>query len=522
MYPNEIYNYLKPKITRQMKIAFVSSMIFGLITHLYMFTNKLPNYDDVNCLTFYGTGFESGRFVLSIMGNIVKILFGNYSLPWLNGLMTITLISISVSGIVHVLKIKRGIYCVLTGMLIISFPSLTGTFFFMFTSYFYAAGILMAVLSACAAVFLKRGTIPAALLLMCATATYQAYFPITAVLLLLVVLSMCLERQEAIKIWKTILKYIVILVLALILYLVCNKLILALIGREMGAYQNLDQMGHVSISDLFLSVNKAYSTYFQLWFSNVSGINAYASVRIVIVLIHVIFFAVISINTILKSKQKPLSVKSFYIIMEMLCILVFPLFVNAIYIMGNGSFVYSIMLYPMVFIFIMAVMMLDHLEKIPHKPFGSLVNKCRIFLSWAGCLIFLFTSAAQAYYANTQYLAMDMQFKQAYSYFTTMISEIKMTDGYDDSLPLVIIGTNIEDLSFYENEDFPETLSGRSGVLLNEYSRNFFLKRYLGFNQEIASDTAQWTKLPQVQQMPTYPDPGSVQVIEGGIVLKIE
>lgn len=104
-----------------------------------------------------------------------------------------------------------------------------------------------------------------------------------------------------------------------------------------------------------------------------------------------------------------------------------------------------------------------------------------------------------------------------------MIAAIKLTDGYDAELPLVIIGDKVEDVSFYKNEDFERYgMSGRSDTLLNEYSRDVFWKKYNGFDHLIIEDKSAWESLPMVQAMPCYPQNGSIQVIDGAIVLKLQ
>ena len=63
--------YLNKKykcLPRECKIAFISALLFGFLAHNYMFTNKLPNYDDIRTLNGFGTTFKSGRWFLWILG----------------------------------------------------------------------------------------------------------------------------------------------------------------------------------------------------------------------------------------------------------------------------------------------------------------------------------------------------------------------------------------------------------------------------------------------------------------------
>ena len=73
------------RIPGYIRLTFASAVALGLVTHLYMFTNKLTNHDDIGHLFIADYGTASGRWLLpSILG-----LDGNFSMPWLIGLLSI-------------------------------------------------------------------------------------------------------------------------------------------------------------------------------------------------------------------------------------------------------------------------------------------------------------------------------------------------------------------------------------------------------------------------------------------------
>ena len=66
------------RLPATVKTAFFSTVIVGLMTHLYQFTNKLYNYDELaNGPAGYGTGAESGRWFLKLAGDYMASQFGN-------------------------------------------------------------------------------------------------------------------------------------------------------------------------------------------------------------------------------------------------------------------------------------------------------------------------------------------------------------------------------------------------------------------------------------------------------------
>ncbi|MDQ9827085.1 hypothetical protein RFZ44_27865, partial [Acinetobacter sp. 163] len=52
------------RVPKETRVTFFSAFVLGLITHLYMITNKFPNHDDINHLFANNYGTQSGRWVL--------------------------------------------------------------------------------------------------------------------------------------------------------------------------------------------------------------------------------------------------------------------------------------------------------------------------------------------------------------------------------------------------------------------------------------------------------------------------
>ena len=59
----------KQKIRRTEKAAFFTAVVVGLMVHLFAFTNKLYNYDELcNTPGGWGIGSENNRWFLEFMG----------------------------------------------------------------------------------------------------------------------------------------------------------------------------------------------------------------------------------------------------------------------------------------------------------------------------------------------------------------------------------------------------------------------------------------------------------------------
>lgn len=126
---DQMVSLLNRKIPKEVKIAFTAAIVMGLIAHFYMFTNKLPNYDDLRTLDGFGTTFKSGRWFLWFLGAAAWHLDFVFSLPWVNGLTTLLFVALSAGLMADLLKIKSNIGNVLLGSAMIVFPSWVSSLF---------------------------------------------------------------------------------------------------------------------------------------------------------------------------------------------------------------------------------------------------------------------------------------------------------------------------------------------------------------------------------------------------------
>ena len=85
------------------KVPFFSSLIFGLIAHMFVITNKLPNHDDVIYLFGKGATVSSGRWGLELLRQVIP----DYSMPWLHGITSLLLLSVSICIIVELFSAEK-------------------------------------------------------------------------------------------------------------------------------------------------------------------------------------------------------------------------------------------------------------------------------------------------------------------------------------------------------------------------------------------------------------------------------
>ena len=109
---------LKKSIPKHTMICFVSAVIVGWLTHFYMLSHKLLNWDDANSMGTYGSGDYLGRWFLKY----IHPLGGRYSVPAVHGFLLILCIAVSACLILEIMRIRSTTGAVLTAVVLETFP----------------------------------------------------------------------------------------------------------------------------------------------------------------------------------------------------------------------------------------------------------------------------------------------------------------------------------------------------------------------------------------------------------------
>ena len=170
----------------------------------------------------------------------------------------------------------------------------------------------------------------------------------------------------------------------------------------------------------------------------------------------------------------------------------------------------------------------------PHDPeFGPrFPDQSRVYdpalvelLRAAGALLSLMLAlvvAVNVGFANMCYLKLQLQYENACAFYTALSAQIVQTEGFDESCRLAFIGRQDNLLHSFPELD-TELLQGPDRDLVNIYSRENFLRYYLGFDIPFASEeeTEKLAEDPRVLAMAEYPYYGSVQKIDDFIVVRL-
>ena len=519
----ELLTEPETRLKKQELCTFFCALAAGLAAHLFQYTNKLYNYDDLSINPGgYGTGTESGRWFLQFMGEWMNDFLGNYSLPLFNGLFALILLSFSALLITRMFGIKDMVLSGFVGIFFVVMPSVVCMNFFMFTAGYYAVGIFFSVLSGYLMVMHGKNIILqilAIFFLSCAVGTYQAYFPNTASILVLSVILTCAysDRETTVKdIILMAVRYVVSLALGMIGYFVGMRLSLLYWNVPLGGYRGIENIGGFQFSQLPRMIGRCYYSF--LWFckNNMFDQNPTAIVKGGILLMYAVS-AALTVYVIIKKRKD-----TGKLVLLVLSLLAYPVAVFLIYLMAGDVWIYAIMVFPMVFIYVFILIWLDRGMEAAGTPGQRL---CGRLMHWGISVSAIAITIVYLWYANGNYQTMWYTQQHDMAYFQTMVTQIKSAEGYRDGLPFAVIGERFEDSSHMSGSMYEAEFSmgGRMESNINSYSRWHIMIQYLGYNPQFlfAAETDEIAKWPEVQEMAEYPENGSIRIINDVIVIKL-
>lgn len=486
------------------RVPLLSSFVFGMLAYGFTFTNKLVNHDEVTSLFEKGGTLALGRWGLDILERI----FPNFSMPWIYGLITVALIAVSVCCICHIFEIKNKLLQVLLGGSIVVFPSLISTLCYMFTSSSYAVAFLMAVLAVL--LLQKKKPLPILSALGCmvfSLSIYQAYVALTAGLLIVVLIRQLLEREDMGTVLRRGLFYVAFLLISLVLYALATQLLMALTGRGFSGYAE-DSM-RITLADLPAKIATAYGSFFRFFLEGYRGLMPTAFCRV----LHWILLGAMVVLLLLQLPKKDLP--RLLLLAALLGVL--PLAINCMYLLSPEDSVHTLVLYGFVSVYVLAAVLAETAMAVLTLP------RLRALALEASTFAMALILISNIYTANTVSLKLYLRYQNAYAFYTALSADIQRMPGFDEDTKLAVIGNYPIPGYYFEHLGEPSQMTGTTGFLPSDYSKERFLTYYLGFPIPFAADEeiSAIQSTPEFEGMPGYPYYGSIRFFGDILVVKL-
>lgn len=480
---------------REHKVPLAATWIVGLLAHMFMFTNKLLNHDEIVFLFGKGATLESGRWMLAA----TELIFPNVSMPWIYGVIALAITSLAVCLIIRLLDIRSKYLQALLAGLIVSFPAQTSIFCFMFTSAPYALAFLGSVLS----VYIHiRGSLKSLLagsaVLALTLGIYQGYIAVASSLYIILMIQALLKGEPAGKVFKDGLRYAAALLAALGLYYAVTLVICRLSGTELLSY------GYRGNSILF-RVLLAYSSFLRTLFSGYFGyVNGTLSVLAHVVCIAVGAWLVIRYFIVQKSAPE--------LALAAVCAVLLPLSINALYLIAQTGIISTWTQHSFVCVYVLLAVIFDRFCE-------------NVRLRDVVCAALTAVVVINIFFANKVYLKLFMDYENAFAYYTVLASDIKKSPDYSENKRVCIAGT-ADDGVQTSDELGLGLFTGPANDLINVYSKELFIKNYIGSDIDMVAFEeyklrSEIESLPEYKAMPAYPAEGSIAEIDGYLVVKL-
>lgn len=518
----DIFGTLKEKIESQYVICIVSGVVCGIITHLYMLTHKLPNWDDVNNVNGEGSGAFLGRWFLKY----IHPIGGSTSMPAVHGFLAILIISLTACMILKIMNLKSVTVSVLVPVLFVTFPSLACTMTFMFMAHTSAIAIFMV----CFAVFLLReykfGCIFSTILLICSMGIYQSYMSFAIALMLMGMIMDIFRDKPFIKVVKQGFVCVGTLLVSVVVYMRLCYVFYPAMATE--SYGGISEMGQIRIQEVPIMVGRCYKRFLEYFllkpFSFVTPTMHKMNIAICVLAV-VLFVYIVVVRKIWKEKLS-------LALLIILCGFI-PLAVAFVYFMAPTAPFSMLMLYAYVLIFVMVLGLLEVCFEYWNKTTFNIKWKKNLVQSVTLVTVAVVCISCHSSYllTNKAYLRMEVSYERVTSYFNRILTRVEATEGFQNGEPVALLGefyyaTNpapVEMDAFYT-----ENLREMSGValengLITSGVRDNFIKTYVGF--DVGETTFEEKKAimltSEFADMPVYPTEGCIKKIDGIWVVKL-
>lgn len=420
---NGLVEFFKNRVKGNYKLAFISTFVIALLTHLYKFTNTLLNHDSV--YNFYSDQnvLGSGRWALSAACSIGSY----YDLPWVNGILSAVFIALTAVVITAVFELDNPVITVLSGALLAVSPSMTETFFFEYTADGYMIAMFLAALSV---YFSKVGDnkvshlILSVVCICVSCGIYQAYVSFALMLAVIYFMYILLtENCEKSECLKWVFKCAVTYILSLAVYYAVWKILLKLTGTSVNDYQGIAEVGKINLGLLFSGIKmsiKSVLLYFLQWNVLEHGFPLYS-------ILSIIFLISFAVGICVASYKSKIYRRKWALVLFILCLAAVIPFAEMWNFASKGVTYSARMLQSLTLLFIFNALIYE-------KYFG-------IYIKNAVCILLILTCGNNALMANISYFMLNACYEKSYAEGLEMMIKIHELECEYEFDKIAVVGS---------------------------------------------------------------------------------
>ncbi len=502
--------------------VFGITYLFGLIVHLYMFTNKFFNYFELGNIfadmSFtQGDTIAQGRWFLPIATN----LFTGFSMPLLNGLISLFYITASAVMTVDLLKIRSRLYALLFCFVFAAFPGYACTLAYGVNADAIAMGVFLCALAVYLYKKWKYGFLLALPLIGCGLGAYQTYLSISIGLIYMLLFFEAYEERLE---WRAFVMKAVragaMLAGGFAVYYGVLQLSTVLAGVQLTDYHGVDSMTSFTARGIAKGLVYTYGYFLYYFFSDR---YLYTGLRILLNVLGAVVFFVLAGKRLVRHKAQQNRV-SFWMLLLLICLL--PLGVNATpFLMADrvGAGVDRYMITSIMFLWAILLKLMD-LERTGEMTAGV----GHVLLQWAGACSAVAAVVSGVVICNEAYHRMEAATQVTTSYLNRIAVRLEEMPQWQQGMPVYFANTKPFLSQVYEVE-LPayDVMTNMPGTELSPHYNERGIARYFRTYLHIPIPDAGEGKKERIgesqafQAMPAWPAEGCIAVMEDVIVIKL-
>lgn len=499
MTPGNVMFHLKQHLKREWFICFLTTVIVGLIAHMYKLVNTLPNWDSLLNVYSDQNTIHLGRCFLTIACGISSY----YDLPWLNGLLSLCYLGISSAILSEIFEVKKKAVLILMSSLVVTFPTVTSTFAYMYTADGYFLGMLCMTLAIYFTLHYNRGWLCGLFLMAFGYGCYQAYITWALLLVLFWSISQLLFTQFPLSVlfqkWS---HFLLCGILGTILYWICNKILIAFQGISLASYQGIGEAGLSSFHPLH-AFKQCIIDFFYFFIGPLSRMNLYSYLNIIILVLMLVFF----IHRVYTHK---LYNNPSRLILILLLATAVPFAAFVIYFISPQINYHMLMLMSLCLIYIFFLLFY---EKSSSDDFP--------IKQWSILLVTGLTIYSFIVIANISYHTMQQSYNKSIGVILRLADRIEQTDKGVNCAKIAVIGRLPESDALSVN--LPPDMTGiiDGYIMSTPVHYQAMLSEYCNLNYSLPTEEEQAMLIANesVAAMPVWPHEGCVSIIDDILVI---
>ncbi len=507
------------RIGRPVKLSFFSALGTGLLVYLFALTNPMfCTSDALMNYTFDGNLSWMGRWSCQWL----SALSTDSNMPAVNGFIMLLALAGVAALVTSLLQIRSSLLALLVGAVLVCHPSVGATLHYLHNADGYLIAALLAVLALWLCDRYRWGFLPGAALLCLSMGTYQAYLALMVALMLVRgVQLMASGRLTDKELLRRMVRYGLLAALGVGQNNGVTKLLAAL-GMQLSEYQSVSTMGQFTLGQLMDNFVGCYRDFRSAicFLSLRPGyyVNGYAN--------YFLFAAGWGMMGLLVLRNHGSG--SLWLRLPLLAVLALlsPMLYCSIR-LANPQHVHQLMTYSTVGMHLMVIAGLALVEEQrtaaqaaepKARPLRERLTALAGWLySWIAPVVLAVCLLVWSVGANLDFYRGHEDYENLYAQCTNYLTLAEQTEGYEKRMPIYVVGQPDEGSALSRGQTNLHEVKSYYAFMVHVLK----VQMPFGIANEIDAQAEVLRQTPAYEAMPCYPLPGSAQVIDGAMVIKL-